>query len=161
MKPFFLSSVFVFFTLMAWAQAPSKLPDFSITDIQGKSFSNANLPKGKYMLFIYFNPSCPHCQNAFKTLNSNIENLPGNLQIYSVSYKGVGPTQKFMVKYAPELFQLGNVTSLLELDDSFGAVFNVQRFPSIYLFDPYGKLVNFEEDASKVMNFKEKMVSQK
>jgi peroxiredoxin len=161
MKRLLLSSFFVFFTLITWAQAPNKLPDFSITDINGKSFSNANLPKGKYLLFIYFNPSCPHCQNAFKTLNSNVDNLPNNLEIYSVSYKGVNPTQKFMDKYAPALFKLGNVTSLLELDDSFGAVFNVQRFPSIYLFDPYGKLVNFEEDASKVMNFKEKIVSQK
>lgn len=158
-----LSTLLFLFVLTAQAQVKTldKLPAFTVTKLDGTTFTQKDVAPGKYALFVYFNPGCPHCQNAFKTLNTKIAELPANVVIYPVSFKGEEPTRKFMERYAPQLSALKQVTYLIDDKETFGAAFNVQRFPSMYMFSPDGKLVYFEEDASKVMNFKEKVVSKK
>lgn len=163
MKPLFIILTFIASTAFAQAQIKKldKIPAFNTLTLDGSTFTNENVAKNKYAFFVYFNPTCPHCQNAFKTLNAKIAELPANVVIYPVSFKGEAPTQKFIERYAPELAKLKNVTFLIDNKETFGAAFTVQRFPSMYLFSPDGKLVHFEEDATKVMNFKDKVVSQK
>lgn len=158
-----LSTLLFFFLLSAQSQVKTldKLPVFSVIKLDGTSFTQKEVVPGKYALFVYFNPSCPHCQSAFKTLDAKIAELPANVVIYPVSFKGEAPTRKFMERYTPQLSKLDNVIYLIDNKETFGAAYNVQRFPSMYLFSPDGKLVYFEEDAAKVMNFKEKIVSKK
>lgn len=160
---YLLSKLLFLFVLTAQAQLKisDKLPAFTVTKLDGTTFTQNNVAQGKYALFVYFNPSCPHCQNAFKTLNEKIAELPTNVMIYPVSYRSAEPTHKFMERYAPQFSVLDKVTYLIDNKETFGAAFNVQRFPSMYLFSPEGKLIYFEEDASKVMEFKEKVVSKK
>ena len=134
-------------------EKPQLLPNFAIQDTDGNTFSEKDLAHNKYIVFVYFNPTCPHCQRAFKTLNENVAKLGNNMTVYGITVGDKGNSLFFMKKYAPALNERSNFKLLLEKDKAFTTVFGVERYPSIYLYSPDKKILSFEQDEKKVLNF--------
>lgn len=149
-------SLLINFNLSA-QEKPQSLPKFAIQDADGNAFSEKDLAHNKYIVFVYFNPTCPHCQRAFKTLNENVAKLDNNMVVYGVTVGDKGNSLFFMKKYAPVLNEQSNFKILMEKDRAFATVFGVERYPSIYLYSPDKKLLSFEQDEKKTLSFLEKI----
>lgn len=149
-------SLLINFNLIA-QEKPQSLPKFAVQDTDGNAFSEKDLAHNKYIVFVYFSPTCPHCQRAFKTLNENVAKLDNNMAVYGVTMSDKGNSLFFMKKYAPALNEISNYKLLMDKDGAFATVFGVERYPSIYLYSPDKKLLSFEQDEKKVLNFLEKI----
>lgn len=66
-----------------------KAPDFTLTDLNGKSFKLSSL-RGKNVIAVFWNEGCPHCRAEIPLLNDYyIKNKKKfNFEILSVSRKG-------------------------------------------------------------------------
>ncbi len=42
------------------------LPDFTFHRVDGKAFGRRDLSMGKPVLFVLFDPTCPHCQRTVR-----------------------------------------------------------------------------------------------
>lgn len=79
-----------FFAITAFAQnvspAGEKLPSFKFTDLNGKTFTDKNIPNGKPFLIMYFDPGCDHCEMEAKWLSESIDKFKSwNLYFVSIS----------------------------------------------------------------------------
>src|SRR5258708_7559774 len=72
----FYSSLFLLlFWLGAWAQGgmqpPAEtLPQFRFERMGQGVLTNADLPKGKLLLFVFVDPDCDHCQRAVQKMDA-------------------------------------------------------------------------------------------
>lgn len=130
------------------------LPEFDIVTLEGESFSQDNIKKDSQSFFIYFDPTCGHCIQAFKLLNVKSEQLKNaNVQIYTVSGSTTEQTRNFFKDIAPRLKSLDNLHFLKDLDYAFADAFQVGSFPSGYLYDKENKLVKTYEGTIETILF--------
>lgn len=131
---------------------PKEIPEFSIFAEDGSVFTNKDLTDGKDIVFIYFNPTCGHCKNAFKTLNTNHNSLDlKELKIYPVSAGTVEETQLFFKELAPNLLKLKQIEVIYDEDYRFADAFAVGGFPQTFLYDKDKKLVDSYPGEKKVL----------
>jgi len=137
---------------------PKSLPDFEIFNQSNEVFNNTDVSTDTYSYFVYFNPTCGHCQTAFKTLNLHVEDLKNDeFKIYPVSAKGDKETQAFFENYAPKLLLLENMQILLDDDYKFADAFFVGGYPTAYLYDKNQKLVKVYNGEGEIMAFLEEI----
>lgn len=150
---------FLFLALLAaqlnFAQDyPDKLLDFEILTLEGDKFSKEQVQKDSYTYFIYFSPTCGHCQNAFKFLNLKADQIENaDVQIYPVSSNTEKETMKFFNTYASKIQNLENVHILRDIDFKFADKFDVVAFPTSFLYDKNHHLVKVFESSSEVLLF--------
>ena len=92
-----LLSCMLFVSLRAYAQA-GKIPPFSMTQTNGKVFKAQDLPMGKPIIIIYFDPDCDHCENTVKELLSKAAEFK-KASIAMVTYLPVDKVIAFEKKY--------------------------------------------------------------
>jgi peroxiredoxin len=132
---------------------PERIPEFSIYAEDGAAFTNKDLVKNKNIIFIYFNPTCGHCKNGFKTLNINFQNLKlDNLHVYPVSSGTVKETQMFFKNLAPNLANLKNIEVIYDEDYRFADAFFVSVFPHSFLYGKDHNFIGSYEGQSKILD---------
>ena len=76
---FAASILFCFVTMLFSLRVNSQaVPSFKITLSNNKVFNAADLPKGKPVVLIYFDPDCDHCQKLMTELFKKINNFKIN-----------------------------------------------------------------------------------
>lgn len=133
---------------------PDSLPDFKIFDLDNEVFTQDDVSSDTYVFFIYFNPTCGHCETAFKTLNLRAEDLMSSeFILYPVSAKNSEETQAFFKSHAPKLLTLENMQILIDDNYKFADAFFVRSYPNAYLYNKRQELVNVYNGEEEIMNF--------
>lgn len=154
MKYCFLFLAFITIQTSFGQDYPKNLPDFDVLTLDGDKFSKEQVQKESYTYFIYFSPTCGHCQDAFKFLNLKADQIKtADVQIYPVSSNTERETTKFFNTYASKIQNFDNIHILRDIDFKFAETFDVASFPTSYLYDQDNNLVKVFEGASEVLLF--------
>ena len=128
--------------------------DFSILNIEGETFTQDQLTTDKYKLLMYFNPSCSSCKNSFKKINlvaDKVKDLP--VHFYPISLGNKEETLAFFENYAPEFKNKTDITILREKDYQFSDLYEVNAYPTLFLYEPDNDFVKSYMGYQKATNF--------
>lgn len=104
MKNFRTSSITVFFICFSTmhlfsAKAVSQtIPPFKMTLSNNKVFNASELPKGKPLILIYFDPECDHCQKLMDELFKKINSFK-KAELVLITFKNVSELAPFEKKH--------------------------------------------------------------
>jgi thioredoxin-related protein len=117
-------------------------PAFHILTKDSVLLTNANLPKNKAVMFVYFSPDCSHCQRLMYELKPEMKHF-SNLEIVMVTF-----TRTEMLKMLKDFSQTFNLKAYPNLmmgteypNYTLQRYFQVQTTPYIAIYDTKGKLV--------------------
>lgn len=133
---FYLLLILLFFSVSGLALAKEKAPNFTLTDIDGNSFSLSNC-SAKVVLIDFFATWCSPCREAFPTFREFYDEYPRDqLDIVSIS-----PEEADDLKVFAETPQI-NMTWIV-VSDPTGSVFTSYlggdtRIPHMFLIDSDG-----------------------
>jgi len=143
------------FLLLAFsANAQSKtLPEFTFfkSDNSG-AFINKDVTTGRKSLFVFFDITCSHCQEAMKAFNENANKL-SNTSVYLVTLDKQASAEKFLSQYASRLYKKKNVTLLFDRYNEFIVKFQPVKYPSIFLYSEKRKLELYSDEPGDVPKF--------
>jgi hypothetical protein len=133
----------------AGAQPAKTVPPFRFTTHDHHNFSNADLPQGRQLLFVFFDPDCEHCQHALRTMDQR----PGayqNAAVYLVSMASWDKIDLFADTYAPHLATRKGVLLLQDEFSQFIVKFKPNRYPSLYLYSTDQSLLDYEDNENSL-----------
>lgn len=137
----------------ASAQIPAQtVPAFTFYKLDNSPFTNKNLVQGKALFFIFFDPTCEHCQLAVKSLNNHYKELE-NAAVYLISTDSAATIDQFIHKYGKILYNKKNVTLLQDRGDEFLRKFQPRRFPGMFLYSVEEKLMRYEDNEDTMFRF--------
>jgi len=148
MIKYFLLLLLILTSSISKAQEDSSLiykrfpivPSFKLINVADSSiFTKNNLKKKKATIIIMFSPDCEHCQAETKELTEKIE-LFKKVQIVMASPLDFKYLQAFYKEY--NIVNYPNI--IIGRDPSYflGTFYKVRSFPSIFVYDKKGNLVN-------------------
>ncbi len=121
------------------------IPPFKLIQPDSSWLTNADLPKNRPVIFIYFSPECGHCQLAAQEISSNIDKLKDAIFVW-VSYYSVPEIKIFTEKY--HLAQYENFRFGRDPQYFLPTFFRVKFTPFMALYDSNGQFVQaFEQGA--------------
>ena len=125
----------------AFAQQGSKvgIAPFSITMLNGKTFTYKELKKNIPTVLIYFSPTCEHCQAFTKELLKYDKELT-NKQIVMVTYQPVKEMKPFDSTFhisSKHYIKMGTEGYTFVVQKYYG----VQRFPFVVMYNKEMKWV--------------------
>lgn len=113
-------------------------PIFSIISVpDSTAFTNDQLPKGKPLVLIFFNPDCEHCQKETKELlayKDELKDIP-IVMASSLPYKLV---KEFYAGY--NIASMPNITMGQDANFVLGRKYQPSRYPAIFVYDAKGRL---------------------
>ena len=117
----------------------SKLPSFKILSINSNTCINSeSIHTGQPTVFIYFDPTCEHCQHETEGIIANILNLK-QARIYLIANDTSNTVDSF---YATNrLDTIKNIFVGKDYNYSFYRVFLPQAVPYIAIYNAKNKLV--------------------
>jgi hypothetical protein len=121
------------------------LPEFRFSTMDGRVFTNADLPKGKLLLFVFVDPDCDHCQRAVQKMDEQYGSF-GKVAMYFVAAADPGKINVFAKRYAPRLKGLW----LRDADNQFIVRFRPVRYPSLFLYSTDKKLLDYEDNEETI-----------
>ena len=128
------------------APTPARVvPEFRWSMHDRRIFANADLPKGKMLLFVFFDPDCEHCQRAVKTMDRDLTAFQRAF-VCLVSAASQDKIDLFAAGYAPRLRAQQNVVFLQDAGSQYILRFNPIRYPSLYLYSPEKSLLDYEDN---------------
>jgi thiol-disulfide isomerase/thioredoxin len=148
----FIRLSLLLFVLSANAQSKN-LPEFTFlkSDKSG-TVVNKDILTGKKSLFIFFDITCPHCQEAIKAFNKNAEKL-SPISVYLVTLDKQASAEKFLSRYATHLYKRKNVTLLFDRYNEFIVKFQPVKYPSIFLYSENRNLELYSDEPHDVPKF--------
>ena len=161
MKKIFLFLSLIVITGCSWAQKSTAIknppasiqaiPNFRILSKDSVYITNANLKKGKAVMFVYFSPDCSHCQRLMYELKPHIEDFK-DMQVVLVTF-----TQTKLLKMLKEFHNdyifaaQPNVLMGTEYPDyKLQRYYSVTTTPYIAIYGRNGKLVDAFDKAPKI-----------
>lgn len=127
------------------AEKRIKIPDFSLTDINGNVHTNKST-QGKYLVVNFWATWCPPCLEEMPVFVEFYEKNKDKILILGLDYEQADKdsiiefTDMFMVTYPIVLFDDKNSAEFKK----FGKVFGM---PTTYIFNPKGDLVDYHMGA--------------
>ncbi len=116
------------------------VPSFKLINIADSSiFTKDNLKKKKPTIIMMFSPDCEHCQDETKDITANI-GMFKKAQILMVSPLDFDYMKQFYIDY--KIGDFSNITMARDPTYFLGTFFKVRSFPSIFVYNKKGKLVN-------------------
>jgi thioredoxin-related protein len=121
------------------AQTTSQLPPFSMTLSNGQYFNAAQLPKGKPVLLMYFDPECDHCHtlmNAFFKRPADFRSA----EVLIVTFKPLNEVQAFVKAYQTHRYpniKVGTEGTTYYLRNYY----RMQNTPFVALYNRGGSLI--------------------
>lgn len=126
--------------------APAKvLPAFRFERRDHRLLVNADLPKGKLLFFVFFDPDCEHCQRTVRRMDEQYASFHA-VAVYFVSMASQDKIDGFAATYAPRLFAQKNVLFLRDPGAGYMLGFHPTRFPSLFLYSQGNKLLDYEDN---------------
>jgi thiol-disulfide isomerase/thioredoxin len=121
------------------APAVATIPSFELSKAPDSSrYSEKDLSAKKRTIFIVFSPDCGHCQMFTRKLMDSIA-LFKKTQIVMVSSLDYSDILRFYNTYAMASCKF--ITVARDANYFFITHFQVQQFPSAYVFDKKGRFV--------------------
>lgn len=114
------------------------IPPFKMMLSDNKIFSASDLPKGKPIILVYFDPDCEHCQKLMNELFKKINEFK-KAEIVMVTFKPVIELPPFEEKYNTSGYsniKVGTEGTLFYLRNYYGLV----KMPFTALYDKKGNL---------------------
>lgn len=150
MRLMLLICSFFCLTRVTEAQTPAReIPAFTFFTVDGSPFFSKQIPKDRPSLFSFFDVTCTHCQSTMKTIGSRYGELQ-HVSVYLVTLDARKEALDFVRKYGPQLLNKKNVTILIDLNKEFLPKFQPQQYPSVYVYNRYGRLELYEKDERKI-----------
>lgn len=141
------------FSISASAQLRVQPPAQTIPHFQffrfNKPFTDQDLPKGKTMFIMFFDSDCDHCQHAIKSIGDNFQSFK-KTSIFLISIDDQIKINHFMKTYGSKLKGQKNVTILQDKLQEFITKFNPVRYPSMFIYSPERKLLDYEDNPESV-----------
>ena len=136
---YFAASIFSCFAFILFF--PSRMnsqtiPPFKMTLSNNKIFNAVNLPKGKPLVLIYFDPDCDHCQKLMAELFKKINSFK-KVEMVLITFKSVTEVAAFEKKYTTSKYanmKVGTEGTLFYLKNYYKLV----KMPFIALYDSKG-----------------------
>src|SRR4030095_12540774 len=93
---FFAASIFCFSAILLFPSKVSSqtIPPFKMTLSNNKIFNSADLPRGKPLVLIYFDPDCDHCQKLVTELVKKMNSFK-KAEIVLITFKPVTEVAAF------------------------------------------------------------------
>ena len=127
----------LFFCIMISAQMNSQsVPPFKMTLSNSNIFNAADLPKGKPLVLIYFDPDCDHCQKLMTELFKKIKSFK-KAEMVLITFKPVTEVAAFEKKYTTGKYpnmKVGTEGTLFYLKNYYKLV----KMPFTALYDSKG-----------------------
>jgi thiol-disulfide isomerase/thioredoxin len=101
------------------------------------AFSSGQLPKGKPLVLIFFNPDCEHCQKETKELLAYKEELK-DIPIVMSSALPYKLVKEFYADY--NIASMPNIAMGQDINFALGSKYRPSRYPAIFVYDTTGKL---------------------
>ena len=144
---FFLLS---FISLKTIAQIPSPvIPEFKFFRMDQSVFTDKDLAKGKKIFFVFFDPTCDHCQRAMKIIGAQYKNFK-NAAIYLIAIDSPDKINSFMDKYGQPLKGKKNILLLQDKLNQFIVKFKPKKYPSMFLYSAQKKLIAYEDEPEAI-----------
>ena len=128
------------------------LPEFTLKDLNGDSFTRENMPTDKVKIIIYYNGECEHCQYQAKQIQESIDSF-NDVQLLFISYQETELIKEFATSY--NFLERQNITFLEDKRLDLVSTFNIKAFPFILIYSPENKLIEKFEGPTEI----EKIVS--
>jgi peroxiredoxin len=147
-----MKRIFVLLTAVALAanalaaEIGKPAPDFSATDINGKTVKLSNY-KGKIIVLESYNSDCPFCNNQYRTgAMQALEKDMTSKGVVWLLVNSVNPNNAShrTPEQAQQEFADKNIAATAWIDDSSGAVghlYDMKTTPDMYVIDKTGVLV--------------------
>ncbi|OWY23784.1 hypothetical protein C7N43_13355 [Sphingobacteriales bacterium UPWRP_1] len=114
------------------AKTVKKLPEFSFYDLDGKVFTSKQLKYDKYLMVVYFDPDCEHCNAQAEQIKNNIAKFKGVTMVW-LSIGDPGMMKDFKNKY------FANSKQVIFLHDPtmniFKAFPDAIETPTLYIYN--------------------------
>ena len=123
------------------------IPTFSFFTLDNIPFSEKELTKNTYKLFVYFNTECVFCQHETQQIREHLLEFK-KTQIVFVSFEEIENIKAFADKYS--LLNKENVLFLQDKKLEFSEIFDAKSIPFILLYDSENKLIEKFKGATKV-----------
>jgi peroxiredoxin len=131
-------------------QPPAQtIPHFQFFRFDNKPFTDQDLPKSKTVFIMFFDSDCDHCQHAIKSIGDNVQSFK-KTSIFLISIDGQNKINHFMDTYGSKLKGQKNVTLLQDKLQQFITKFNPVRYPSMFIYSPEKKLLDYEDNPESV-----------
>jgi thioredoxin-related protein len=132
------------------------LPEFKMILRDSATFFNtADIPKGKPIMLVFFDPDCKHCKDFTKDMVAGMESLK-NVRIYMI-------TTAHNMKMLREFYDnnhLGDYPNIMavgrDVDFFYVPYFGVTRFPDIAIYSKRKKLIKHfqgEQPVSELVKY--------
>jgi len=129
-------SCFAFILFFPSRMNSQTIPPFKMTLSNNKIFNAADLPKGKPLVLIYFDPDCDHCQKLMADLFKKINNFK-KVEMVLITFKSVTEVAAFEKKYTTSNYanmKVGTEGTLFYLKNYYKLV----KMPFTALYDSKG-----------------------
>jgi thioredoxin-related protein len=148
---FFTASIFFFFSAILFF--PSRMnsqtiPPFKMTLSNNKIFNATDLPKGKPLVLIYFDPDCDHCQKLMTELFKKMNSFK-KAEMVLITFKQVTEVAAFEKKYTTSKYanmRVGTEGTLFFLKNYYKLV----KMPFTALYDGEGNYIYSYRDETSV-----------
>jgi thioredoxin-related protein len=127
------------------------IPAFHILSKDSVYLTNANLKKGKAVMFVYFSPDCSHCQRLMYELKPDIKEFK-NIQIVLVTFTQINMLKMLKEFHRDYIFAAQpNVLMGTEYPDyRLQRYYSVATTPYIAIYGRNGKLVEAFDKVPKI-----------
>ena len=136
---FFTASIFFCFSAILFfpsGMSSQTIPPFKMTLSNNKIFKAADLPKGKPIVLIYFDPDCDHCQKLMTELFKKINRFK-KTEMVLITFKPITEVAAFEKKYSTTKYanmRVGTEGTLFYLKNYYKLV----KMPFTALYDSKG-----------------------
>ncbi len=110
-------------------------PGFSLKTVTGLDISSESL-KGKKTVIYFFSPWCSVCKLSSGNITA-VKNSVKDINIIAIALSWDKPedVQKFIVEHNLDV-------PVILGDDAIGAKYKIEAFPTIYILDGKGRIIN-------------------
>ena len=129
-------SCFTFILFFPSRMNSQTIPPFKMTLSNNKILNAADLPKGKPLVLIYFDPDCDHCQKLMTELFKKINSFK-KVEMVLITFKSVTEVAAFEKKYTTSKYanmKVGTEGTLFYLKNYYKLV----KMPFTALYDSKG-----------------------
>lgn len=131
------------------AERIKTIPEFSFFTLNNEVFSEEELNKNTYKLFVYFNSDCDYCQSEATQISESLTQFK-DTQLIFVSFEPIEGIKKFAKTY--NLVDKENVTFLQDKEMIFEELFDAKSIPFMLLYSKDNQLIEKYKGATKIDN---------
>ena len=116
-------------------------------------FTQADLKKGKPVMFMVFNPECEHCQKQADLIGQEDKGKMAGVEIVMASYQDLAKIRAFATTY--KLADHPNIHVGRDPNYFFSSHYSIHYFPFLVFYDRQGKLAKVHEGGATAEKLKE------